>query len=76
MYRKHETRAMLQRALRLAAHNACAYPRADALCVVRQRRSVSVQRPQRRYRRYCCRFRQALGTRLDVRNDQYIREEV
>jgi len=31
--------------------------------VVRQRRSVSVQRPHRRYRRYCCRFRQALGTR-------------
>jgi len=32
------------------------------LCVVRQRRSVSMQRPHRRYRRYCGRFRQALGT--------------
>jgi hypothetical protein len=51
-------------------------PRAGALCVVQQRRSVSVQRPYRRYRRYCCRVRQALGTRLDVRNDQNIREEV
>jgi len=38
-------------------------PRADALCMVRQRRSVSVQGPHRRYRRYCGRrFRQALGT--------------
>jgi hypothetical protein len=51
-------------------------PRAGALCVVQQRRSVSVQRPYRRYRRYCCRVRQALGTRLDVRHDQNIREEV
>jgi len=31
------------------------------LCVVRQRRSVSMQRPHRRYRRYCGRFGQALG---------------
>jgi len=30
--------------------------------VVRQRRSVSVQRQHRRCRRYCCRFRQVLGT--------------
>jgi len=41
--------------------------------VVRQRRSVSVQRPHRRYRRYCCRFRQARHTIGRMKRPKYPR---